>query len=195
MKGGAIAIVGSHGGDEGKGKIVDLLACQRRKVVVRANGGANAGHTIIKDGKKFIFHLIPSGVLNPETQVIIGAGVVLDRGEFLEEIKDLKKNRINVEQRIIIDWRVHLVLETQKILEENLEKVLKIGTTQRAIGQTYAAQDLRVGIQIGVLLFENELKMQFEKHCAFNKNTLLGRVFFFLSLKFIESQKNVEIEQ
>lgn len=167
MSGRVTVVVGSHWGDEGKGKIVDLLACQGKKVVVRANGGANAGHTIVRDGKKFIFHLIPSGILNPETQVIIGAGVVLDPGEFLEEIKELRKNGINFEQRIIIDWRAHLILETQKIWEENLEKVLKIGTTHRAIGQTYAAQDLRVGIQVGALLNGDKLNDQWEKHRAF----------------------------
>jgi len=141
-------VIGSQWGDEGKGKIVDLLS-EDVDVVVRYQGGANAGHTIFVNGKKFVLHLIPSGIVREKILCIIGNGVVLDPSAFFEELEILKENKINTDNRIIILPNTHLVLPFHKIIDQlNEMGTGKIGTTGRGIGPAYTDKYLRLGIRI-----------------------------------------------
>ncbi len=145
-------VVGGQWGDEGKGKIVDLLAAEVAHVV-RAQGGANAGHTIVIDQREYKFHLIPSGILQPHAQCYLGAGVVIDGQKLLEEIDQL--NDIEMRGRLWISARAHLVLPYHKTLDTLIEcrKGLKaVGTTGRGIGPCYADRTSRIGIRVGELL-------------------------------------------
>ena len=148
-----IAVIGAQWGDEGKGKIVDLLSA-KADVVVRSQGGANAGHTIQRDEQKVILHLLPSGVLTPGTTCLIGPGVVLDPDAFAEELQDITGLGISLKDRLTLDFRTHLVFPTHKLLEENQEKALgrtRIGTTGRGIGPAYADKAARRGVRVGDL--------------------------------------------
>jgi adenylosuccinate synthase len=145
------AIVGAQWGDEGKGKIVDILA-EKSDVVVRANGGANAGHTIFIDGEKFIFHLIPSGILQKKT-CVVGNGCVVELSGLLEEIEMLQKAGVAVEKYLKISDRAHLVFDFHKKVDAAIEnsKEKKLGTTLRGIGPAFADKISRVGIRAGTL--------------------------------------------
>ena len=109
-------LVGSQWGDEGKGKIVDILS-EKHKIVVRYQGGANAGHTVIIGDQKYILHLIPSGILREDVICVIGNGVVIDPTALLEEINLLEKNGINVEGRLFISHNAHLIMPYHKLLD------------------------------------------------------------------------------
>jgi len=149
-----IAVIGAQWGDEGKGKIVDLLSA-KADVIVRSQGGANAGHTIYKNDQKIILHLMPSGVLTPETQCLIGPGVVLDPDIFAREVAALQDLGIDLQGRLLIDYRTHLVVPTHKLIDQYQEEVRggsKIGTTSRGIGPTYADKSARRGIRVGELI-------------------------------------------
>ena len=127
-----IAVVGAQWGDEGKGKAIDYLAT-RADYVVRAQGGSNAGHSVVIDGKKYALHLIPSGILNPNAKNIIGNGVVFDPEIFYEEIAGLEKDGINTDNIYISD-RVHIVFPYHKVLDGLTEKAKgkkKVGTTNK----------------------------------------------------------------
>ena len=146
-----IIIVGAQWGDEGKGKIVDVLT-EHADVVVRSQGGNNAGHTVIHSGKKYILHLIPSGILWPGKRCVIGNGVVMDPISLLEEIDKLRGQGITVtpEQMRISD-RAHVVMAYHRGLDQAREKSLgdgKIGTTGRGIGPTYADKIERKGFRL-----------------------------------------------
>lgn len=143
----ATVIIGSQWGDEGKGKIVDLLS-EDTDVVVRYQGGANAGHTIFVNGKKFVLHLIPSGIIRKKILCIIGNGVVLDPNSFLEEIKLLNENGIETNNRIKILPNTHLVLNFHKLFDTLNEERNKIGTTGRGIGPAYTDKYARIGIRV-----------------------------------------------
>lgn len=131
-----IVVVGLQWGDEGKGKIVDILA-EKSDAVVRFNGGSNAGHTVVVNNTKYVFHLIPSGALHGK-KLIIGNGVVVDPIQLYNEIEFLKKNGINVD--LHISERAHVVLPHHKFLDSSLDTKhgLKIGTTRRGIGPAYS---------------------------------------------------------
>jgi adenylosuccinate synthase len=149
-----VAIIGAQWGDEGKGKIVDLLAA-KAQVVVRSQGGANAGHTIQRDGKTIILHLLPSGVLTAKTTCLIGPGVVLDPELFATEIAAVETPESPLQDRLMVDFRTHLVFPTHKQLDACLEKALgtgKIGTTSRGIGPAYSDKAIRRGVRVGDLL-------------------------------------------
>jgi len=154
-----IVVVGTQWGDEGKGRVIDLLA---RKVdaVVRYQGGSNAGHTVVVNGEKFVFHLIPSGILHPEKKSIIAGGVVIDPEELLKEIADLKSKGIKIDN-LYISANAHVVMpyhrEVEKWEEEQRGK-FKIGTTRRGIGPAYADKMARRGIKMGDLLEKKTLK-------------------------------------
>src|SRR5260221_9152273 len=154
-----VVIVGAQWGDEGKGKITDLLA-ERAEVVVRFQGGNNAGHTIVRDGKEFKFHLIPSGILHSEKACVIGNGVVLDPSVLLGEIDGLKRRGIDV-GNLRISANAHLIMPYHVLLdtagETKLGK-LSIGTTRRGIGPCYADKALRLGIRVQDLLDEKILR-------------------------------------
>jgi len=156
-------VVGMQWGDEGKGKIVDILTSQA-DIVARYQGGANAGHTVVVGEQKFILHLIPSGILHPEKVCVIGNGVVIDLEYFFTEIDALKKRGINPEGRIWISQSAHLVMPYHKIMEayEEQKRKEKIGTTLRGIGPAYQDKIARVGIRISdlwdVKIFESKVK-------------------------------------
>jgi adenylosuccinate synthase len=142
-------IVGAQWGDEGKGKIVDMMA-QEYDVVCRYQGGHNAGHTIVVDGVKYALHLIPSGVLNPKAVNIIGNGVVVAPGALIEEMKQFK----DIEKRLFISDKAHMVLNFHSQIDLAREKLRgknAIGTTGRGIGPTYAGKIERAGFRLGEL--------------------------------------------
>jgi adenylosuccinate synthase len=145
-----VVVVGTQWGDEGKGKVVDLLSAQANKVV-RFQGGNNAGHTLVVDGEKSIFHVIPSGILCTDTRCLIGNGVVVDPEVFLEEIQGLFDKGIAVNpKRIGISERAHLIMPYHKAIDIAREKAKgasKIGTTGRGIGPCYEDKVARVGIR------------------------------------------------
>jgi adenylosuccinate synthase len=145
-----VVVVGTQWGDEGKGKVVDLLSAQANKVV-RFQGGNNAGHTLVVDGEKSIFHVIPSGILCTDTRCLIGNGVVVDPEVFLEEIQGLFDKGIAVNpKRIGISERAHLIMLYHKAIDIAREKAKgasKIGTTGRGIGPCYEDKVARVGIR------------------------------------------------
>jgi adenylosuccinate synthase len=157
--GTGIVIVGAQWGDEGKGKVVDLLA-EHADAVVRFQGGNNAGHTIVRDGEEFKFHLIPSGILYPDKLCMIGNGVVLDPRILLGEIDGLKRRGIDV-GKLRISANAHLIMPYHVLLdtagEIKLGK-LSIGTTRRGIGPCYADKALRLGIRVQDLLDEKILR-------------------------------------
>ena len=165
-------VLGAFYGDEGKGKIIDYLS-KDAKYAVRFSGGNNAGHTIEVDGKKFAFHLIPSGVLNKKTKAILGNGVVIDPKVLIDEINNLKENGYKVDNLYISD-KAHLILpyhiELDGILED-IRKERKIGTTKRGIGPAYCDKFERCGIRMEDFIsanFKSYLKTNID-----NKNIIL----------------------
>ena len=154
-----VVIVGAQWGDEGKGKITDLLA-ERATAIVRFQGGNNAGHTIVRDGEEFKFHLIPSGILHADKLSVIGNGVVVDPRVLLGEIDGLKRAGIGV-GNLRISANAHLIMPYHVLLdtagETKLGK-LSIGTTRRGIGPCYADKALRLGIRVQDLLDEKILR-------------------------------------
>jgi adenylosuccinate synthase len=154
-----LVIVGAQWGDEGKGKVTDLLA-ERATMIVRFQGGNNAGHTIVREGEEFKFHLIPSGILYPEKTCVIGNGVVLDPSILLGEIDGLRRRGIDV-GNLRISANAHLIMPYHVLLdtagETKLGK-LSIGTTRRGIGPCYADKALRLGIRVQDLLDEKILR-------------------------------------
>ena len=154
-----IVIVGAQWGDEGKGKITDLLA-EDASVIVRFQGGNNAGHTIVREGREYKFHLIPSGILHADKACVIGNGVVVDPRVLLGEIDELKRAGIGV-GNLRISANAHLIMPYHVLLdtagETKLGK-LSIGTTRRGIGPCYADKALRLGIRVQDLLDEKILR-------------------------------------
>jgi adenylosuccinate synthase len=173
-----VVIIGVQWGDEGKGKIVDYYASSA-DVVARFQGGNNAGHTLVVDGKQTVLHLIPSGVLRSHTECIIGSGVVVDPEIFLHEIDILKKAGIpDLETRVSVSDRAHLILDYHKSLDAARENRRngKIGTTKRGIGPAYEDRAARRGLRVADLFnqkyFEEKLKENFEE-----KNFLLTQMY------------------
>jgi adenylosuccinate synthase len=150
----AYAVLGAQWGDEGKGKIVDVLA-RDAHIVARFAGGNNAGHTVVNDQGKFSFHLIPCGVFWPDALNVIGNGVVVDPDVLLEEIDDLKSRGIDIGHRIVVSERAHLIMPYHVVLDELAEKArgsARIGTTGKGIGPAYADKAARTGIRAADLL-------------------------------------------
>jgi adenylosuccinate synthase len=151
---GVLVVVGAQWGDEGKGKIVDLLA-RKAKVVVRYQGGANAGHEVVVNGESFVLHLVPSGILHKNALNIVGNGVVLDPDSFLEEVRGLEKRGVKVKGRLVISPRAHLTLPLHKLLDGAREaaahKGKSIGSTKRGISPTYMDKAGRVGLRLADL--------------------------------------------
>jgi adenylosuccinate synthase len=147
-----LVVIGAQWGDEGKGKIVDYLA-EKADVVLRYSGGANAGHTVVISGRTFKLHLIPSGVITPKKQVVLGIGMVIDLENLFEELDGLEKNGISWKGRVFISDRAHLVLPQYKDLDRKreTERRIPIGTTGRGIGIAYAQKAHRDGIRVGDL--------------------------------------------
>ena len=145
-----IVITGAQWGDEGKGKIVDVLA-EQADMVVRYQGGANAGHTVVLGSRETVLHQVPSGILQPDTTCVIGNGVVLDPSTLMEEIAGLEAQGIWVDGRLFVSERAHLVLPYHRLIERGLEHRQKIGTTGKGIGPAYEAKAGRRGIRVGDL--------------------------------------------
>ena len=167
-------LVGLQWGDEGKGKIIDILA-DAYDIIVRYQGGSNAGHTVIIDGSKFVFHLVPSGILHPDKLCVIGNGVVLDPAQLLEELAELKKHNISAKNRLFISDRAHLVFPYHKLLDRMSESDKgdnKIGTTGRGIGPCYADKMARAGIRVTELYHPEHLKNRL-KEVVREKNKIL----------------------
>ena len=145
-----LTVVGAQWGDEGKGKIVDLLA-EQAHYVVRYQGGANAGHEVVVNGENYVLHLVPSGILHDGTLNIVGNGVVLDPDSFLGEVEGLRKRGIKVEGRLFVSPRAHLTLPLHKALDaarEGSSSQKTIGSTKRGISPTYMDKAGRVGLRL-----------------------------------------------
>ncbi len=169
-------LVGSQWGDEGKGKIVDILS-EKYDIVTRYQGGANAGHTVEIDEKQYILHLIPSGILREGVTCVIGNGVVVDPAALLKEIEILKNNGISVEGRLFISHTAHLIMPYHKLLDSISESgKTKIGTTGRGIGPCYIDKFARKGIRIVDLLNKDVLERKIRENLE-EKNNLLKKVY------------------
>src|SRR6476619_5809976 len=155
----SIVIVGAQWGDEGKGKVTDLLA-ERSDAVVRFQGGNNAGHTIVRDDEVYNLHLMPSGILYPGKPCLIGNGVVIDPKVITDEITELTRRGIDV-SGLRVSANAHLIMPYHKLLDQEGEAKLgklQIGTTRRGIGPCYADKAARLGIRMQDLLDENILR-------------------------------------
>lgn len=178
--GSCTAVVGLQWGDEGKGKIVDLLAADH-DAVVRYNGGANAGHTVVVEGVKYALHLVPSGILYPGKLAIVGNGVVVDPEKLLEEIEGLEARGVSTES-LLVSSRAHVVAPYHKLEDEVRERLLTggqkngaIGTTKRGIGPCYADKAQRAtAIRVGDLLRPESLREKLETVCRFKASRLAG---------------------
>ena len=156
LKSQITAVLGAQWGDEGKGKLVDILAANY-EYICRFNGGSNAGHTIITpDGTKFPFHLLPCGLLYPDKMNIIGNGVVIHVPTMFEELKNLDKHNIDYKDRLKISTRAHLLFDAHRLVDGKQEADLKdgekIGTTGRGIGPCYGSKIRRNGVRAGELV-------------------------------------------
>ncbi len=170
-------VIGAQWGDEGKGKIIDILA-QQSDVVVRSQGGNNAGHTVEAEGEQYKLHLTPSGILNPETLCIIGNGVVIDPGVLLGELDMLQGRGISV-SNLKIDARAHVILPYHKELDALSEKARgkgDIGTTKKGIGPAYMDKAERSGIRMCDLINE-ELFIEKLKNNIKIKNKMIEKVY------------------
>ncbi len=169
-------LVGSQWGDEGKGKVVDILS-EEYKIVARYQGGANAGHTIRIGEKEFILHLIPSGILREDVTCVIGNGVVLDPEALIHEMEFLRSQNINIEGRLFISHNAHLIMPYHKLLDSIKEEgENKIGTTGKGIGPCYNDKYARRGIRIVDLLNKDELIKKIKLNLK-EKNALLKNVY------------------
>lgn len=170
-----LVVLGTQWGDEGKGKIIDLLT-PSFNVVARYQGGHNAGHTVYVDGKKVILHLIPSGILHKNILCLIGNGVVVDPQALLDEISELKVMGIEIDGNIFISKNAHLILPYHSLVEavgEEKRGAKKIGTTCRGIGPSYTDKAARLGIRAGDLLNLPLLKEKIEQNVE-EKNIYLS---------------------
>jgi adenylosuccinate synthase len=171
-------VVGAQWGDEGKGKIVDVLS-ERFKVVARYSGGHNAGHTVTIHGKKFILQLIPCGVLREGCRGVIGNGVVLDPVAFMKEVDALRATGVHVDGNLFVSNRAHVILPYHRMIElasENAPGRVKIGTTSRGIGPTYEDKMARSGLRVQDLLDKNLLQKHIANACH-EKNTIAHALF------------------
>jgi len=177
-KGKAVVIVGAQWGDEGKGKIVDVLS-ENFSVVARYAGGHNAGHTVIINGKKFILQLVPCGVLRRGCRSVIGNGVVLDPVAFLKEVGALREAGVKVDGSLFVSNRAHVILPYHRMIElasENAPGRVKIGTTSRGIGPAYEDKMGRRGLRVADLLDLKLLKTHIENACR-EKNMIAHALF------------------
>ncbi len=180
-----VVIVGAQWGDEGKGKIVDLLT-RYADLVVRFQGGSNAGHTIVLKGEKFVFHLVPSGILYKNKKCIIGSGVVLDPSVLIQEIDEIKRRGyFKTDSQLMISEEAHLILPYHRRIDAAREKNFKIGTTGRGIGPAYEDKVARCGIRLVDLLDEKVFREKLEANLA-RKNAYLTQVLDEKGFEFSE---------
>jgi adenylosuccinate synthase len=177
-KGKTVVIVGAQWGDEGKGKIVDVLS-ENFSIVARYAGGHNAGHTVIINGKKFILQLVPCGVLRPGCRSVIGNGVVLDPLAFLKEVSALRQAGVKVDGNLFVSNRAHVILPYHRMIElaaENAPGRVKIGTTSRGIGPAYEDKMGRRGLRVADLL-DLELLSKHIENAVREKNMIAHALF------------------
>ncbi|MFZ5641215.1 MAG: adenylosuccinate synthase [Bacillota bacterium] len=173
----SVVLIGAQWGDEGKGKVTDFLA-EKADIVVRYQGGNNAGHTVVVGDEEFKLHLIPSGILYPDKICIIGNGVVIDPAVLLEELKYLTGRGVKTDN-LRISPRAHVIMPYHKKLDEVIEEsrgANKIGTTRRGIGPAYMDKAARVGIRIVDLMDKEEFERILEQNLE-EKNLLLSKVY------------------
>ena len=178
MRAKTAVVVGAQWGDEGKGKIVDVLS-SRFAVVTRYAGGHNAGHTVIIRGQKFVLQLVPCGVLRPDCRAVIGNGVVLDPLAFLREVGKLRDLGVNVDEQLFVSDRAQVILPYHRMIElasENAPGRQKIGTTSRGIGPAYEDKMHRSGLRVIDLLNRSLLKTHIENACN-EKNAIAHALF------------------
>jgi len=169
-------IVGAQWGDEGKGKIVDLLS-EDVNIVARYQGGANAGHTVVVGDREYVLHLIPSGIFHPHVTCVIGNGVVLDPLALLEEIRQLQQLNVNITGRLLISHNAHLIMPYHKLLDTIREQgENKIGTTGRGIGPAYIDKFMRTGIKIVDLLNRDVFVTKIRRNIE-EKNQILQKIY------------------
>jgi len=171
-------LVGAQWGDEGKGKIIDILS-EQSDVIIRFQGGNNAGHTVVTGDKEFILHLIPSGILHGNKICVIGNGVVVDPQALLDEIAMLKARGVEVDRSLVISDQVHVIFPYHKVIDELRERKTgkaKIGTTKRGIGPCYADKVSRCGIRLSELLRPAELKKKLKFNIA-EKNAVIKTLY------------------
>jgi adenylosuccinate synthase len=178
MRAKTAVVLGAQWGDEGKGKIVDVLS-DRFALVARYAGGNNAGHTVIIRGKKFVLQLVPCGVLRPDCRAVIGNGVVLDPIAFLKEVGKLRDLGVNIDEQLFVSNRAQVILPYHRMIElasENAPGRQKIGTTSRGIGPAYEDKMHRSGLRVIDLLNRSLLKTHIENACN-EKNAVAHALF------------------
>ncbi len=176
--GQTLLLVGLQWGDEGKGKVIDALSGSY-EVVVRFQGGANAGHTVHIAAEQFVLHLVPSGILRDHALCILGNGMVVDPAGLLEEIEGLRERGVRVEENLVLSDRAHVVLPHHKLLDrvrENARGGKRLGTTGRGIGPCYADKAARRGIRFAEMLDPQVFRDRLEALMDL-QNTILERVF------------------
>lgn len=174
----SLALLGLQWGDEGKGKIIDFLS-QNFDIIVRYQGGPNAGHTVYWDKFHFVFHQVPSGIVNKKAICIIGRGCVLDLDVLKQELSQLSEANIDYAHRVFIDSKTHLILPYHKAIDNAREQALgnkKIGTTIRGIGPAYEDKYARIGIRFGELRDEQTFGDHLKRNLA-QKNFLLMELY------------------
>ena len=167
---GVLVVLGAQWGDEGKGKLVDLLSAEI-DVCCRCQGGNNAGHTIVVNGVKFDFHLLPSGLINKDCVNVIGNGVVVHLPAFFEEVSKTESKGITVGNRLLVSSRAHLVFDFHQIIDGIREGELQkggndLGTTRRGIGPCYSSKASRSGLRVHHLYHFEEFEEKFRKMVA-----------------------------
>ncbi|MEM9492651.1 MAG: adenylosuccinate synthetase, partial [Myxococcota bacterium] len=161
-----VVVVGTQWGDEGKGKVVDLLT-ENADIVARYGGGANAGHTLVIAGQKLVTHLIPSGVMHPGTQCVLGDGMVIDPETLVAEIEAIKARGLLAGDELLISEQAHVILPYHKSIEALREAgEHAIGTTRRGIGPAYEAKAGRRGVRMRDLLRPERLRQLVEQNLA-----------------------------
>src|SRR5580765_4026782 len=179
-------LVGAQWGDEGKGKIIDVLT-EQADIVVRTQGGNNAGHTVFIKGQKYVLHLVPSGILRRGKICVIGNGVVVDPVSLVEEIKGLRKLGIKIDGNLFLSETAHLVFPYHRELDaqrETLKGKNKIGTTKRGIGPAYGDKAARTGLRVLDLVNPSRFKQQLEAKIKENNEIL--KAFGAKPLSFVE---------
>lgn len=170
-------VIGTQWGDEGKAKMIDYFT-RDSDIVVRYQGGANAGHTVVVNDKKYVFHLIPSGVLHRDKICVIGNGVVVDPIQLINELTSLEDDGFDIKKRLLISDAAHLILPYHKAIDEAMEESRsnKIGTTVRGIGPSYSDKCLRIGIRAGDI-FDMKLLKSRVALALDVKNLQLDRIY------------------
>lgn len=169
-------VFGMQWGDEGKGRIVDLIAAES-DVVVRYQGGANAGHTVIVGEEKYVLHLLPSGAIRPGVLNVIGNGVVVDPWTLLDEVEELRRRGIDLAGRLLVSDRAHVIFPYHKLMDRALEALrgdASLGTTSRGIGPAYADKYTRDGLRVADLLRAEELRPTLLRNLA-SRNEILRK--------------------